>query len=125
MSINRDIISYFFGETKTKEEVMTLVSHLINNQIRGKSIKSGRGKSYKVKIADCRYVDLDGDSSFEHFYSVDVYLENYNAVNYFLYDDDVFEKNLNSMIEYFDISYSESGMQGNDYVNLDVQLERK
>ena len=54
------------------------------------------------------------------YYSVNVYFYEYDADEYFLYSELAFEKKLDKLIPVFNAGYSEAGMQGDDYINLDV-----
>ncbi len=66
---------------------------------------------------ECSYADL----SRSMFFSVDVYFDNYKYENdQYHYGDQVFEDEMQKYVFPFKISFSESGMQGITYSNLDV-----
>lgn len=117
-------ITYIFGELNFDEygflkAVEEMISDMFDYYLKGKQIPGDNGKKYKVKECVCNYVQPGKDPSGD-FYSVNVFLEDYEAEEYFLYDDWTFEKELDKLIPIFKTSYSESGMQGKDFINLDV-----
>lgn len=130
MNWRNNFIAYIFGDsrtrlTKTKStDVEKIISDLFEYELNGKKIKDSNGKYYTVYKCVCTYSSVDRDIE-QDFYSVDVYLKDYNADFYFLYDDDVFVKNLATHLPYFYITYSEPGMQGDNYVNLDVMWPQR
>lgn len=95
-----------------------MMEEYFNMVLKGKSIKDANGKSYKVLACKCSFADLSENP----FFSVNVFLDDYSSEDYFLYEDDVFEENLQKKFDILRLTYSESGMQGGDYVNLDVNI---
>lgn len=67
-------------------------------------------------------VEVDYDIE-KNYGSVDIYLTNYNAGIYgLIYTDEKFEKDIDELMKNsgFGLNYSEQGMQGHNFVNMDL-----
>lgn len=116
----RDLIKLIFFDFYLREQdAREAMSQYLKDLLVDKKIKDSNDKEYRINNVDCNYASIDKKSQ---FFSVDVYLDNYSADEYFLYDDYVFEENLSKKIS-FNSSYSESGMQGEKHINLDVMRD--
>lgn len=114
----RELIKSVFKDHFTiDKDLRQNVKDYIFNILKGKNISDSKGNKYKATNVECSYLSADPDG---HFFSVNIYLSNYKADNYFLYYDSVFEDNIDNLISVFSLEYSESGMQGDDYLNFDV-----
>lgn len=114
----RELIKSVFKDNFTIEKDLKQdVSKYIFNILKNKNITDRKGNGYKVTNVECEFLSAKPSG---HFFSIDIYLSNYDANDYLLYNDNVFENKVDSLISVFDVSYSESGMQGDDYLNFDV-----
>ena len=123
------------------------VEHLVaqlNKDLRGKEVKAFP-KSFVADNLDTKAKEIRGTQTFkissvrspyndpdtgnkDTFISLDIVLKGYNAEVYgLIYTDSIFLRSLKDLIKQTsvaslikDIHYSEHGMQGDDYVNLDV-----
>jgi hypothetical protein len=89
-----------------------------------KDIKWETGVESSIKKGD--------DDSYKAWAPIRVYLEGYRASEYGLvYTDKTFLKSVEELIkkekalEGFDLAYTEQGMQGNNYVSMDVQARKE
>jgi hypothetical protein len=98
-----------------KSQIQQLFSSVLE-----KELTDEKGNTYTIKSVKCIYFHYELGK--DGFFSINVYLHNYNADDHFLYYDDTFEENLQKQFPYLKLEYSEQGMQGDDYVNLDVFL---
>jgi hypothetical protein len=76
--------------------------------------------TYVIRNTQVGYMDLE-----EKFFTLNIYLNKYNSNKYgLIYTDNVFEREIKKMIPEFHVSFSEQGMQGENYVNLDVDYKK-
>lgn len=99
-----------------KSQIQQLLSSVLGKE----KLTDEKGNTYTIKSVKCTYFHYElGEDG---FFSINVYLHNYNANDHFLYYDHTFEENLQKQFPYLNLEYSEQGMQGDDYVNLDIFL---
>lgn len=124
MKYRRILIKLIMDSGILEDNVKEMITDLFNQLIKNKSFKDKNGKSYTVKNAICKSVFLE-ERPTDDFYSVSIYLKDYNANRYSLHRDSVFEKSIDDAIPFLNVEFSESGMQGKDFINLDVDWEIK
>lgn len=95
-----------------KKEAQKAMVKIFDMFLDGKKLKDYSGNLWKANKCECSY-------SSGYFFSVDIYLDGYNT-DYSLYGDWEFEKRLQECFPFLYITYSESGMQGEHHINLDV-----
>lgn len=116
----RELIKLLFNDDSINEDdAKEAIEQHFKNKLKGKRIKDAKGHGWEVTRVECRYGDISDNNN---FFSVNVYLKDYNPESYFLYYDDKFDGNINKEMKGFYTSFSEQGMQGGDYVNLDVEF---
>jgi hypothetical protein len=72
-------------------------------------------KKTKIEYYDSEYRSID----------IRIYLNGYTASKYgLIYTDEVFEKEIKTMMSGFKVEYTEQGMQGSNYVSLNVTLKK-
>ena len=108
------MIKSVFSDLYTNEELVSeQIEEYLMGFFKGREIKDKRGKSFEVFHIRCKYYE-------SNFFSIDLVLKDYDADEYFLYYDETFEKNMKKIPRGISLEYSEQGLQGGDYVNLDA-----
>ena len=111
------VIFHDIENHQPKDERTDAVAALFNFFLDGLSLKDDNGDLWQVERAACGYQD-------DLFFSVNIYLKGYDANNYFMYGDKTMEEQLQKALPFLYLTYSESGMQGDDYINLDVWVAK-
>jgi len=114
----------------------TMIEKRLNELLRHKTVKAfgkdsesyyheGPEESFKiskVRVDSNPFID-EYKNKITIFGSVDVFLENYNANDGIIYTDKKFLSQIDKLLKGFvELRYSEYGMQGSNYVNLDLNL---
>lgn len=97
----------------------------IKKGVVGKSFKDYKGIERKITDVDFDYRDFDDLFNYNGaFVSINLVITPYKPSEHFLYYDHEAEDEIEKLMKDFvsSATYSEQGLQGNTYVNLDVYL---
>ena len=82
--------------------------------------ESEKELTFEIEKAEVDHVDED-------FYSMNVYLKGYSSSKPYglIYTDDKFLKHIKRLLPSIYVTYSEQGMQGDNFVNFDLTIGKK
>lgn len=121
-------ITQLYRELKGKE-VKAFPKNFVADNLDTKAKEIRGTQTFKILNVSSTYSDFDTGTK-DTFVSLDVALKGYNAHTYdFIYNDATFLRSFKELVKQTSvgslvkqINYSEYGMQGDNYVNLDVSI---
>jgi hypothetical protein len=77
----------------------------------------GEEQEFEIETVDVTYVDVA-----DNFFSMNLYLKDYDGSKTPVYTDKKFERKLKRLMPGFKVNFSEQGMQGPEFANFDVSF---